>query len=256
MTILALDIGNTSTHFGLFGSKGSLDATFTFPTAAIISGDRVNAELIQQLSSLGNLDSIFIASVVPEATKSLEQLLKRSHAETKVRTLKNQDVPLINRYQDPSKVGIDRLLVSLAAYTNWGRAEKKSTIVIDFGTATTFDCTNAGGEYLGGIIALGVASTANQLSRIAAQLPKIALEFPHHVLGSSTTESMQSGILFGALAMTEGLLTRIQEEVFPNQEIIVAATGGLAKLFEGRTSIINHFALNLVLEGIAITVNS
>src|SRR5207249_486113 len=108
-----------------------------------------------------------------------------------------------------------------------GKPGKKPLIVIDLGTATTFDCVNSAGEYLGGIIALGVEQSAEHLSSIAAQLPPIELRFPDHILGRSTTESMQSGILFGACAMIEGLVANLRKEVFPGKETLVIATGGL-----------------------------
>ncbi len=129
-------------------------------------------------------------------------------------------------------------------------------IVIDLGTATTFNCVNTDGEYLGGIISLGVESSARHLSSIAAQLPTIRLEFPPQVLGTDTIQSMQSGILYGALASLEGLVSRLQEEVFAGQEIITVSTGGLSRLFSGKTTFINYVDPALVLRGILITALS
>jgi type III pantothenate kinase len=255
MKYLAIDIGNTFVKFGLFKNEEPLEMTFGFPTVSLIAHENIEGELLPKLVTLGDLDGIAIASVVPKATDVLVKFLHGAHKQVKTRILTNTDIPIINSYYDPSQVGIDRLLSSLAAYHHWGRIEKKPVIVIGLGTATTIDCMNAEGEYLGGIITLGVEQSAKQLHQIAAQLPEIELVFPKHILGRSTVESIQSGILFGTVAMIEGLVVKLHEEVFPNQEIIVVATGGLSKLFENKTEYINHIASHLVLEGVAIVYN-
>jgi type III pantothenate kinase len=256
MMFLAIDIGNTSTTFGLFKKEERFEMTFRFPTASIIEGENIEQELLPKLVALGDLDSVIISSVVPNATSRLREILNRTHKDATIKTLTNSDVPIVNKYRDPLQVGTDRLLCSLAAYQQYGIPAGKPLIVIGLGTATTFDCVNESGEYLGGIISLGVGSSAKYLSNIAAQLPEIELVFPEHVLGQSTTEAMQSGILYGAIAMIEGLIDRLRKEVFENKETIVIATGGLSKLFEGETPVINYFMPHLVLEGIAIIANS
>ena len=248
---LAIDIGNTSTKFGLFKKEEPFEMTFRFPTAFIISGENFRAELLPKLEALGNLDSIIIASVVPKASGALREILECSHEEAKIIFLKNSDVSITNHYGNPEQVGIDRLLSSLAAYQMFGKDAKKPIIVIGLGTATTIDCINAEGEYLGGIITLGVESSAKHLHEVAAQLPEIELDFPKHILGKTTTESIQSGIMNGVVAMIEGLVQKLKKEVFENKEIIVVSSGGLSAVFEGQTSIINHIAPHLVLEGIA-----
>jgi len=246
---LAIDIGNTSTKFGLFKKEESFEMVFHFPTPAIIAAEHIEDDLLPKLTALGNLSAIAIASVVPQATNHLKKILLRSHPEAKICELKNSDIPIVNKYKNPEQVGIDRLLSSLAAY----KKAMKSVIVISLGTATTFDCVNELGEYLGGIITLGVQSSADYLSQITAQLPKIDPAFPASILGQTTTESIQSGIMFGALVMIEGLVAKLCDEVFQRKEIIVIATGGLAKLFENKTKMIDHIEPNLVLEGIAIS---
>ena len=253
---LAIDIGNTQSTFGLFKKEEPFEMIFRFPTASIIAGENITSELLPKLSALGDLDFVIIASVVPEASEALQKILETSHKEAKITLLKNSDVPIVNKYGDPEKVGIDRLLAALAAYERFSKAEKKPLIVVDLGKATTIDCVNINGEFLGGIITLGISSSAKHLSSIAAQLPEIELQFPDHVLGKSTQESMQSGILFGALSMIEGLISRLQEENFPGQEIIVVVTGGLSSLFEGRSKMIDHIAPHLVPEGIAIVART
>ncbi len=256
MMFLAIDIGNTSAKFGLFKGDEPFEMTFSFPTASIITGDNFRTELLPKLQALGKLDSIIIASVVPKASEVLTKILEGSHQEAKIKFLKNSDIPIINKYDDPKRVGIDRLLSSLAAYQMFGKNLKKPIIVIGLGTATTIDCINADGEYLGGTITLGIESSAKHLHRIAAQLPDIELAFPKNILGRTTTQSIQSGIMNGAVVMIEGLVKKLQAENFPGKEIIVVATGGLSNLFENKTHVINHIAPHLVLEGIAIVANT
>ncbi len=252
--ILAVDIGNSSVTFGVFDAT-ELTETFAFPTSEIIFG--VNAEELQQkLITLQQIKNVVIASVVPDATDNLRLVIATSIISATITVIHNNDVPIINRYRHPEQVGTDRLLSALAGYHLYAKSKNKSLIVIDLGTATTFNCVNTSGEYLGGIISLGVESSARHLSSIAAQLPNITLEFPPHVLGTNTIESMQSGILYGALASIEGLVVRLREEVFAAQEIIVVSTGGLSRLFSGKTSIINYVDPSLVLRGILITALS
>jgi type III pantothenate kinase len=252
MMFLAVDIGNTGTKFGLFKQDEPFEMTFRFLTSAILNHEHIEDELLPKLSALGDLSSVAIASVVPKASEALIQILQKAHFEAAIKLLTNSDIPIVNKYRNPNEVGIDRLLASYAAYRQFGQSEKKPVIVISFGTATTFDCINPEGEYLGGIIALGVESSAAYLSSVAVQLPKIEIAFPESILGQSTVESIQSGIMNGSLAMVEGLISKLTTEIFQKQKPIVVAAGGLAKLFEGKTNIIDHFAPALVLEGIAI----
>jgi len=255
MMFLAIDIGNTGTKFGLFKQDESFEMTFHFPTASIIADENIKTELLPKIAALGTLDSIIIASVVPKASEALTEILACSHEEAKIKVLKNSDVPIVNTYHTPEQVGIDRLLSSLAAYRMFGKEAKKPLIVISLGTATTIDCVNADGEYLGGIITLGVESSAKYLHHIAAQLPEIDLAFPKNILGKTTTESIQSGIMNGAIAMIEGLVQKLHQENFAGKEVIVITTGGLSEFFKGKVSMINHLAPHLVLEGIAFTVS-
>ena len=147
-------------------------------------------------------------------------------------------------YSDPASVGADRLCNAVAAFQKYNQA----VIVIDFGTATTFDIVNNKAEYLGGIISPGVETTAWALYQRAAKLPKISLEFPKRVIGRSTDESMQSGILSGTVKMIDGLVEDIMKELKDDPQVI--ATGGLAKLIQPRTKYIKQFFPHLVLEGL------
>jgi type III pantothenate kinase len=253
MMILAVDIGNTRTNYGAYDGS-TLLRTFSHDT---LKGDSaVDANILHEMSHIARPDVVGIASVVPVATQKTARSIDAILKEIPIRIIGTDDVPFINKYRDPHTVGIDRLLGAFAAYEKWGRTAKQPVIVIDFGTATTYNCITSKGEYLGGAISLGIASSARALSSFASQLPNIRLEFPPSVLGSTTIESMQSGILFGALAATEGMIARFTKEVFQNEEPIVVATGGLAKLLEGKTTAIHHYDSQLVLEGIKLAVSA
>ena len=147
-------------------------------------------------------------------------------------------------YQDPYSVGADRICNSVAGKKKYGTP----LIVLDFGTATTFDCITKDGDYLGGVICPGIESTATILNQKAAKLPKIELVFPPKVIGQNTEESMQSGIMFGSIELIEGLLRRIKQELSGNPMVI--ATGGLAHRIAKRTKAIDVVDENLNLEGI------
>ena len=155
-------------------------------------------------------------------------------------------------YPNPEELGTDRLLGALAAYKLWGENERRPCIVVDLGTATTFDCITSDGIFLGGAIAPGLELGAEALAERAVQLPTIELAFPSSIIGRTTIESIQSGILFGGLSQIEGLAGRLRQFAFPNGDPIIVATGGLSRLIEGRTSIVTHFHPDLVLEGIRI----
>ncbi len=253
MMLLAVDIGNTGTKFGLFKKGEPFEMTFRFPTSQLQAHEHIEDELLPKLAALGDLSSIAIASVVPVATKALIKILQRFHTEAAITLLEHTDIPIVNRYHHPAEVGIDRLLASLAAYSKWGKDPKKPVIVINLGTATTFECITAEGEYLGGAITLGVEAGAKYLHETAAQLPEIELVFPKNIVGTTTIESIQSGIMNGAVAMIEGLVVKLKKDVFETEDVIVIAAGGLSKLFEGKTDVIHHIAPSLVLEGIALS---
>jgi type III pantothenate kinase len=147
-------------------------------------------------------------------------------------------------YQDPYSVGSDRICNAVAGKLKYGTP----LIVLDFGTATTFDCITKSGDYLGGVICPGIESAATILHQKAAKLPKIELVFPPKVIGRNTEESMQSGIMHGVVEMIEGLVKRIKKELPGNPKVV--ATGGLSHRIAKRTKAIDVVDENLNLEGI------
>jgi type III pantothenate kinase len=149
-------------------------------------------------------------------------------------------------YDDPAMVGADRLCNTLAGFTKHGGP----LIIIDFGTATTYDVVSRQGDYVGGVIAPGIETAAADLHRRAAKLPKIELQFPRKVVGTDTITSMQSGILYGAIDAMEGMIGRIKEIVGEDTKVI--ATGGFSKLIKDHSHIVDYWEPELVLEGVRI----
>ncbi|MGB9592418.1 MAG: type III pantothenate kinase, partial [Candidatus Kryptoniota bacterium] len=149
-------------------------------------------------------------------------------------------------YEDPHAVGSDRICNAVAGFEKFGGP----LIIIDFGTATTFDVISVDGTYLGGAIAPGLETAAQDLQRRAAKLPKIELKFPANIIGKNTVASMQSGIMFGAVESMEGIVRRIKNEIGESAKVV--ATGGYAGILASASRIINAVEPSLVLEGVRI----
>jgi len=272
MGLLAVDIGNTSTTLGLFVNERSenerledersederssgesrLAKRFDIPTRTLTHRALTRETLNAPLTGVTPPDMIAIASVVPWASDELIVVLHEIFASATMLVVTSGSVPIEMGYPHSEELGTDRLLGALAAYKLWGERERRPCIVVDLGTATTYDCITSDGVFLGGAIAPGLELGADALTRRAAQLPAIELTFPTSIIGRTTVESIQSGILYGGLSQLEGFVRRLGAFAFPNEEPIVIATGGLSRLFEGRTNIVAHFDPDLVLEGIRI----
>jgi type III pantothenate kinase len=149
-------------------------------------------------------------------------------------------------YTDPSAVGADRICNAIAGFRKYGGP----LIIIDFGTATTYDVIAANGDYLGGVIALGLESQAAELHRRAAKLPRIELRYPDRIIGRETIGSMQAGVMFGAVDAVEGMVRRIREELRAPARVI--ATGGLSSVIAQQSTVIEAVEPALVLEGIRL----
>ena len=226
--LLAVDVGNTQTHIGIFSGQ-ELIAEWRISTQHQLTTDEL-ALIFQQFLSFKDLSfsrqvtGVVIASVVPSLTGALREMVTRYFffdpvvIEPGVRT----GMPVLT--DNPREVGADRIVNAVAAYS----MVDGPVVVIDFGTATTFDGVSAKGEYLGGAIAPGVQISANALWTVAAQIQKVELVMPKSVIGKSTTESVRSGVLMGASAMVDGMIERMQKELGGDAEAI--ATGGLAPL--------------------------
>jgi type III pantothenate kinase len=158
------------------------------------------------------------------------------------------DIGMPNLYAHPSEVGADRLVNAIAAWDRYGRARATPLIVVDFGTATTFDAISANGEYLGGVICPGVQISADALFQRAARLPRVDVRKPASVIGRTTVTSMQSGLFFGYVGMVEGLVHRLRTEL--GESAFCVATGGLAEVISPETDVVDAVDRDLTLQGL------
>jgi len=240
--ILAIDIGNTTTSFGLFRG-GRLARRFDIPTALAGRGGALKRRLRARLAGK-RVERAIICSVVPKMTPAVARAL-RALGVGQVRVVgRDVRVPLKNRYRYPRQVGQDRLV---GAYAAW-RTFKRDCIVADFGTAITIDVVTKGGAYLGGIIAPGPGISLEALATRTALLPKVELKKPPELLGRDTANSIRSGILYGCVALCDGLVGQLKRRYAP--KAVVVATGGASPLITKYARTIDHLKPHLVLEGL------
>lgn len=249
--LLAIDCGNTNTVFAVFDDAGTIVGEWRSSTATNRTADEIGVWLLQ-LMRIGRIDSAhidaaIIATVVPAALFNL-RLMCRRYFECQPLVVGTPEVDLgIEVHLDrPEEVGADRLVNAVAAKAEYGGP----LIIVDFGTATTFDVTDAAGDYLGGAIAPGVNLSLEVLHNAAAQLPRVAVGRPDRVIGRNTVQAMRSGIFWGYVGLIEGMIIRIRAEL--GQEARAIATGGLATLFSGATPLLEHADPDLTLKGLLI----
>ena len=227
--LLAVDVGNSHTVFALCQGH-EIRTQVRIPTDTRTTADVLLGSLSGILAlkgfSLGDVGRVVVCSVVPALERVLTEMVAAFCAEP-AHFLTAQDVGLPIDLPHPETVGMDRLVNAAAAKAVYGAP----VIVIDFGTATTFDVVTENGFYAGGLIVPGPEVSLRALAQAAAKLPMIALSPPPKVLGKTTQDAMQSGLYYGYLSMIEGLLQRLKTEVFPDIDPTVIATGGIAPLF-------------------------
>ena len=244
--LLAIDSGNTNIVFAVFDHDGTVLGEWRSSTDANRTADEFGIwlEQLMQLEGLtrDRINSAIIATVVPATLFSLKTLC-RKYFKCEPLVVGEPGVDIgIPVHAD--QVGADRLVNALAAHEKYGGP----LIVVDFGTATTFDVVDSDGGYCGGVIAPGVNLSSEALHQAAAQLPRVAVERPETVIGTSTVPAMQSGIFWGYVSLIEGIVKRIREERGEDMEVI--ATGGLAPLFTQATEVIKLSDSDLTLRGL------
>jgi type III pantothenate kinase len=212
--LLAIDVGNTNTVFALYRERDAL-GQWRISTVRERTADEYAAALTQLMALKGYGHGDVGAAVT---------------------------IPVV--VDNPREVGADRLVNAVAAHTRY----HGPLIVVDFGTATTFDVIDEEGRYCGGVIATGINLSLEALHRAAAKLPRVAVERPERVIGTSTVSAMQSGVFWGYISMIEGIVARIRTEF--GTEMKVIATGGLAGLFAGATDAIEHVDRDLTMAGL------
>jgi type III pantothenate kinase len=224
--LLVVDVGNTQTHFGAYRGDELLEH-WRFATVRESTADELGAALrnLVELRGIGlaDLDASIVSSTVPQLGPAWMGMAERylDHAMLMVGPGLRTGMPI--RYDNPREIGPDRLVNAVAAFDRVGGA----CVVVDFGTAVTYDPVSASGEYLGGIIFPGVEISMEALTARAAALPRIDLAPPRALIGKTTVDAIRSGIVFGFAAQVDGIVRRLQAEM--GEEIEVIATGGLAE---------------------------
>jgi type III pantothenate kinase len=247
--LLVIDIGNTNTSLGVFDGE-ILTTHWRLTTERARTIDEWGV-LVRNLFALADLDfktidAIAVASVVPPLNFTLKRMAEVYFQITPLFIDHNVDTGLRILYQPASDVGADRIVDAVAAIHKYG----SPCIVVDFGTATTFDAINSQGEYLGGVITPGITISADALFERAAKLPRVEIKRPQRVIGQATVEAMQSGLYHGYVGLVDGILRKMIEELGGTARVI--ATGGLASLIATGSEFIEHVDETLTLEGLRL----
>jgi type III pantothenate kinase len=247
--LLVIDVGNTNTVLGLFDGQ-RLVAHWRLTTLHEQTVDEYGM-LARNLFSIDHIDTsavrgIIISSVVPPLDSTLEQVARRYFgiAPLFVRPETTTGMPVL--YDNPQEVGADRVVNAVAAFEEYGGP----CIVVDFGTAITFDAVSKKGEYVGGVIAPGLGISAEALFRRAARLTRVDIREPAKVIGSNTTGSVQSGLYYGFIGLVDGILERMLKAM--GEKTMVVATGGQAALLAPGSRFIRQVNEKLTLEGLRI----
>lgn len=245
--LLAIEQGNTNTLFAVHNGESWI-AQWRAATNSSRTADEYAVWLSQLLHmaglQFGVLDACIISSVVPQSIFNLRNLARRYlHVEPLV-IGENADLGIEVRIDKPSEAGADRLVNALGAHIVY----PGDLIVMNSGTATTFDVIAADGGFEGGVIAPGINLSMEALHSAAAKLPRVAIQKPQRVVGTDTVGAMQSGVFWGYVALIEGLIARIKAE--RDTPMTVIATGGVASLFHGATTAIDHFDPDLTIRGL------
>jgi len=247
--LLAIDVGNTNTVFGLYQGKELLK-TWRIATRSEQTKDEYAVLLRGFFSMAGydmaEVDAIIIASVVPPTVHALTRMSEGYFNRRPMVVGPGIKTGISIFYDNPKEVGADRIVNAVAAFEKY----QQGAVVVDFGTATTFDCISPRGEYLGGVIAPGIMISIEALFSRASKLPRIELARPKNVIGKNTVNSMQSGILFGYVGLVDGIVERICKEYETPPKVI--ATGGFAQLISSESATISQVDENLTLDGLRI----
>lgn len=244
--IVIIDIGNTDSVIALYPRrKRSVD--LRLPNSSVPAGNdlwpRIDKFLRASRVAPGAIEGTAISSVVPRLTNVFSRVLKSRLGITPVVIDGSMDIGIKIRYDDPLALGPDRICSAVAAFQHYGGP----VIIVDCGTATTFDVVTAKGEFIGGAIAPGIRTAAEALAQRTARLPKVRLQFPRQVIARNTIEAMQSGILYSSLDGIGGMVSRFKSIAGKNAKVVL--TGGFASLLASKSSFAHVVLPTLVLDG-------
>ena len=258
--LLVLDVGNSNTVLGLYGASSGSNSTghrynqliahWRVTTLKTQTVDEYGV-LFRNLFAADNIEvssvkHIIISSVVPPVDSILREVSKRYFGLTPLFVEPGVKTGMPVQYENPAEVGADRIVNGVAGFEKFGGP----CVVVDFGTATSFDVVSRKGEFIGGVIAPGLGISAEALFQRTARLPRVDVRKPNRVIGTNTVASIQSGFFYGYLGLVDGILERLVEELGPDTKIV--ATGGLAALIAGSSKYITAVDEMLTLDGLRI----
>jgi type III pantothenate kinase len=247
--LLAIDVGNTNTVLGAYeGAK--LRHHWRIETSHTRTSDEYGILVRQLFGAAGidpaKVDAVAISSVVPPLAFTLDGMCVRYFGVKPLFVGPGVKTGMPILYENPREVGADRIVNAIAAYARW----QCGLVVVDFGTATTFDAVSPKGEYLGGAIAPGIAISMEALFRSASKLPRVEFTRPPQVVGKNTVASIQSGVVYGYVGLVDGVCARMSDELGFSPKVV--ATGGLAPLIAGISKAISEVDEHLTLEGLRL----
>ncbi|SMC28973.1 pantothenate kinase [Clostridium acidisoli DSM 12555] len=251
--ILVLDVGNTNIVIGVYDKK-ELVTEWRISTQMIRSADEYGIQFLNLFTiariEISQIDGVIISSVVPTVMYSLEHMVRKYFKMDPLVVGPGVKTGINVKYDNPREVGADRIVNAVAAHEIY----KKSLIIIDFGTATTFCAVRKNGDYLGGAICPGIKISSDALFQKAAKLPRVELLKPSEVICKNTVTSMQAGIVYGYIGQVDYIVDKMKNEMLAlgEEDILVVSTGGLAKLISEESKNVELVNPFLTLEGLRI----
>lgn len=247
--ILTVDIGNTNIKIGLFGHNGTLAKSFKMSTDVKRTSDEYVALLLQLLSHAKidekSIDGAILSSVIPQLDYTFTNVIAYVFGVKPIVVGVGVKTGLAIKYENPRELGSDRIITCVAAEKQYGAP----LILVDFGTATTFNVVNDKKEFLGGAITLGIKTTIESLARCTAKLPNVELETPRKSVAQSTRKAIQSGVIFGTVGQVKYVIERLKNETgLHNAKVI--ATGGLSQIVGDVEPLFDHIDRELSLKGL------
>ena len=245
--LLTMDIGNTNMKFGVFQGD-ELTHSFRLGTRHDVTSDEIGLTLMQFLSFVGverrEVEDVCITSVVPQVMHAATNAMRKYIGREPLVAGDALKIKIPNRYGNPEEVGMDRLVDAVGAYQRYGGP----LVIVDFGTATTFNAVDRDGGYLGGAIMPGIRISMKALFERTAKLPRIELADPGMVIGRNTVQSMQAGAFYGYSGAVMNIAALMKQELGPDTQLVV--TGGLSSLFSKGVAGIDHVDTTITLNGL------